>query len=73
MGMACPPSHVSSLPYGTFISKRVFGPEDVGFSLALSHEELFLVVGGFHFPAVSFGLFCEFVCGTGRAHHLPSG
>ena len=73
MGMACPPSHVSSLPYRTFISKRVFGPQDVGFSLALSNEELFCVVGVVHFPSLSFGLFCEFVCGTGRVQHLPSG
>ena len=40
------------------------------FSLALSNEDRFLVVS-VHFPALSFGLFCEFVCGTGRALHIP--
>ena len=41
------------------------------FSLALSNEERFLVVGVVHFSALSFGFFCEFVCGSGRALHLP--
>ena len=47
-------------------------PYNVGFSLAVSNEECFLIVGVVGFPALSFGLLCEFVCGTGRAQHLPS-
>ena len=30
-------------------------------------------LGVVHFPALSFGFFCEFVCGTERAPNLPSG
>ena len=38
----------------------------------MSNEERFFFIGVVGFPVLSFGLLSEFVCGTGRAQHLPS-
>ena len=45
----------------------------LGHSLALSHEEWLPSFWGCLFFQLFLGLFCEFVCATGRAQHLPSG
>lgn len=65
---------VCSVLCGTLIFFRDLGHNDVGsFSSLLSWGMLYQLKLWFLFPALFLGFFCEFVCATGRAQHLPSG
>ena len=75
MGMACPWiltcffSSLLSIHFkeGFWVTRRL------GFMYLCLMRNTFRLLVWFIFPALFLGLFCEFVCATGRAQHLPSG